>query len=173
MKKKLLTVAICFHLLVIALYPNDSSQLQRDLRPVILPYANLFGLNSKWQFFAPEPEIATYFEYQIDWKDKPPDVGGDELYHYPPDKNGFFDLAYLRESAARSFIATNPKFMPDLFIHWICRKNQGATGVSVRAVYVTVPSLQNVLAGQKLFDPANLQFQEAVTASCEEVLRAE
>ncbi|MEQ1876316.1 MAG: hypothetical protein ABL958_06700 [Bdellovibrionia bacterium] len=170
-KKRLLSAAICFHLLVIVLYPNDSSHLERDLLPVLLPYANTFGLNSKWQFFAPEPEIATYFEYQIDWKDKPNDINGDEMLHWPPDKRGFFDLGYTRRNAARSFLTLDPNFLSQIFINWICRTNPEAAGVSVRAVYVKVPSLKDVRAGQALFDPSNLQYQDAVVYSCEEALR--
>lgn len=171
MKKGLLSVAICFHFAVIALYPNDSSQLQRDLIPVLLPYANTLGLNSKWQFFAPDPEVATYFEYQIDWKDRPTDINGDEMLHFPRDKKGFFDLTYLRLNASRSFMTLDQSFIPTIFINWVCRKNPGASGVSVRAVYVKVPSLRELREGVPLYDPSNLHAQEQVTYSCEEVLR--
>lgn len=170
-KKRLLSAAILFHLLVIVIYPNDSSKLERDLLPVLLPYANTFGLNSKWQFFAPEPEVATFFEYQIDWRNRPNDVAGDEMLHYPPDKQGFFDLIHTRRSAARSFLTLDPNFIPQIFINWVCRKNPDAAGVSVRAVYVRVPSLEDVRAGQPLFDPSNLQYKDAVVYSCEEALR--
>ncbi|HEX4924145.1 MAG TPA: hypothetical protein VFV50_08665 [Bdellovibrionales bacterium] len=172
MKKKLLSLAIAFHLTVIAVYPNSVSYFQRDLLPVILPYANTFGLNSKWQFFAPEPEIATYFEYEIDWREKPEGVTGDEVYKWPPEKKGFFDFTYTRRNSSRSFMFIDQTARQSIFISWICRQHPQAAGVSVRAAYVQVPSLEQVKNGQPLFDPSNVVYSgEPVVASCEEALR--
>jgi hypothetical protein len=172
-KQVLISAGIVFHLTVILLYPNGSSDLRRDLFPLILPYANTFGLNSAWQFFAPDPESATYIEYEIDWKALPPNLTGEEVYKWPPDKRGLVDVFYTRRNTSRAFLSFDEKFVTGIFINWICRKNPEAAGVSARKALIRVPSLAQVQNGQPIFDASSVLFSDPVTASCDEVRRVE
>jgi hypothetical protein len=169
--RSLISIGIAFHLLVILLLPNGSSYLQRDLLPVLLPYSNTFGLTSKWQFFAPDPEQPNYLEYEIDWKSGPPDANNETVYRFPPAKEGFFDFVYTRRNSIRAYMTLDRNFMSTVFISWVCRQNPEAAGVSVRQAVVNVPSLAEVQNGQPLYNPTNVRYEEAVTASCDEALR--
>src|SRR4051812_36520058 len=63
--RSLISVLICFHLVVILVLPNSSSFLGRALEPWIVPYANLLGLNVTWNFFAPDPAHTMYINYFV------------------------------------------------------------------------------------------------------------
>src|SRR5687767_12570187 len=122
LSKLLISIAIIFHLTVILLYPNTFSHLRRDVLPAIIPYANLTGLASLWQFFAPEPESPRFLEYEIDWREKPAEVDEDQVYRWPPDKDGLVDVFYTRRNSSRAFLSFDQNFVTGILINWICRK---------------------------------------------------
>src|SRR5437867_2035354 len=66
--KIVLSCFIIFHIISVFVLPNPESIVYRNLT-LIPQYGNLFGLNTTWRFFSPNPLIRL-LEYDVFYRDK-------------------------------------------------------------------------------------------------------
>ncbi|HTL12160.1 MAG TPA: hypothetical protein VL588_06715, partial [Bdellovibrionota bacterium] len=59
------SLILVFHLLVVALVPNQHLYVHRASAGILLPYANLLGINTAWRYFAPDPAPPVYYEFDV------------------------------------------------------------------------------------------------------------
>lgn len=162
-KKILLSVWIIFHVIVVVLFPNSLSYLNRVIGPLSLPYTNLFGLHSAWSFYAPDPETARYLEYTLTYQDPTRDR---LTQSWPPPRTKFFDTLHNRYHTSMSFFVMKSEWVKDLFIPWICRTHPGAAFVTANYVLIKVPTLLEVQNGASIFDPNLTTSTEMASVSC-------
>jgi hypothetical protein len=79
--KLFLSAFICLQLLTIFICPNPDSIIFRAFYSSIVVYGNLFGLNTTWRFFSPDPSVRL-FEYDAFSRDSDGKLHG-ESYRYP------------------------------------------------------------------------------------------
>jgi hypothetical protein len=157
------SVAIVYHLIVIVILPNSDSILGRELGPYLAPYANVFGLNTSWRFFSPEPSPAIYYIYDADMDDGGTVEAADNFWkrrgfvtgRWPPDKpTGMLSQNVKRLAYHSRFTTVNSekteKFLGDL----LCRFYPRAHTISVRGIVEEMPSIEN-------FDSNRLNFERS------------
>lgn len=79
--KVLLSLFIVFHVLTIFICPNPDGILFRKFSSTIVEYGNLFGLNTTWRFFSPNPAVRL-IEYDVFKKDQDGQYQS-ESFRYP------------------------------------------------------------------------------------------
>ncbi|MGE3975391.1 MAG: hypothetical protein AB7F59_12780 [Bdellovibrionales bacterium] len=152
LSKRLISVLLVFHLLVIGIFPVASSYLWTFFSPLMIPYANALGINSSWQFFAPEPETWIYLEYEIEHEEVADDLARSSLHKWPPPRKIPFDLLYTWHSSMKAFAFTFPQQLPLTLGRWMCRQHPEAFSITFRRVTLQIPTFQNVVDGQKIIE---------------------
>jgi hypothetical protein len=139
-----LSIFIIYHFVVVGVLPNSSSIVGRTLSRFLLPYANLFGFNTSWQFFSPGPAETFFLEYQVESAKSGEDLDTPTLL-FPPKRSGYsFDDFYSRRLYSMRFFVIYPDRLQQFFIPFLCRQNPGATGIWVESVFERLPSLEKL-----------------------------
>ena len=141
--KILLSVAIIYHVAVTFIMPNSSSYLGRASSNYLLPYANLLGLNTTWNFFSPDPANTIFFEYSVRFEDQ---LGNElrEAIHgvLPEEKESIVtDSSRRRFLYAVRYLMLDPHRLELLFAPWLCRAHVGASRVSIKQVTQQIVNL--------------------------------
>ncbi len=156
-------LAILFHFVVILLVPNRDSYINQSFMPVVGPYVNLISMNTAWQFFSPDPGLATYLYARIQ--------RGSELMaedNMPPEDDEFlFRTSFNRRVATMRFVGKDPERTRTILIPWLCQKYPEATSVHIDKVVVPVPSLDAVKLGGKLNDLTARVGDEFTSGDCD------
>lgn len=167
--KKIFFVFCIYHLFVMVVMPNSSSILGRQWGNYFAPYANLIGMNGTWEFFSPEPPHPLYFDYKVYFEN---DIGED----LKPSEEGFFpewkidrtlDPNHIRLKNAVRFFAINRKAVEQSFVHWLCRKHEGATRVRIEEILEPVEQLDNVAQANQQ-EVEDKQKKISIESSCHE-----
>ena len=124
--KAVLSVFLVYHLLAILILPMGKGLLIRDLGRHFYTYANVFGLNTTWQFFSPGPSPIFYLEYSFTY----PEVEGDdnsfemsEPQLLPEKRNGFgVSDFYSRRLYSMRFLSLDDGRMENYMAPWLCTK---------------------------------------------------
>jgi hypothetical protein len=146
----LLSLFICFHLIVIVVLANGSSFLGRSLEPGITPYGNVLGLNITWTFFAPDPAHTMFIRYIIYFDDE----SGNELQaplegYIPEEKDQIVvDTSKRRFLYAMRFLILDQKRMKALLGPFLCRQHPGASSISLEEILEPIPNLDQSRFGE-------------------------
>ncbi len=135
----LLSVFLCFHLLVVLVLANGGSYLARRLDPWITPYGNLFGFNTTWNFFAPDPAHTMYIHYFVHFDDsnKEPLEG-----YIPPEKEKIvIDSSKSRFLYALRFMIIDEKRLKVILGPFLCKQHEGASSVHIENILEPIPNL--------------------------------
>ena len=149
--KILISLWILYHLSVILVLANGSSFVGRNWSQFFLPYGNVLGLNSSWNFFSPDPAHTMYLQYKIRYEDGQ----GNELKEpfegfLPPEKNQVVvDSSKRRMLYAMRFLLLDPSRLETLMGPWLCRKYPGASEVSISYILEALPSLDVALTNSE------------------------
>lgn len=148
MKKILFSIFILFHLAVIIIFPNGSSYLGRA-STLLVPYANILGLNTTWNFFSPDPAHTMFLKYSIRFED----ADGNELREpldgfIPPEKEQIaVDSSKRRFLYAVRFLILDTNRMKVILGPWLCRQNPGASHVKMEQMLEPIPNLDKAILG--------------------------
>lgn len=144
--KFVISLWLVYHLFIISLFPNTQSLLSRKLDRYLLPYANMFGMNTPWQFFSPIPGPKSYIEYEVS-QTRMGDSGMTEVdskkSYWPPLEPGKHDWDNFRRRLYSSrFLAMDERRLKEVFVPWICRLNPDAMMVSLDVVIAPVANIE-------------------------------
>lgn len=138
------SVFALYHLSCALLLPNPGSLVIRHVGRYLIPYANLFGLNTTWQFFSPGPVPVFYFEYSIETAADQASMSESETYYYPARiDRSWSDVQHRRRSSA-SLFAMNDTWLPNHLVPYFCRQHPEAVALNIRAVLEPTLSLERV-----------------------------
>jgi hypothetical protein len=145
----LLSIFICYQLLAVLVLANGGSYLGRRLDRWITPYGNLFGFNTTWNFFAPDPAHTMYIHYYVHFEDssKEPLEG-----YIPPEKEKIvIDSSKRRFLYAMRFMIIDEKRLKVILGPFLCRQHEGAASVHVENILEPIPNLDlsTMSMGQK------------------------
>ena len=167
--KIVLSILLTTHVLIVAMIPNQHSIVNVSLSQYLLPYVNTLGINSMWQFFAPNPGPAIYFEFEVPEKV----AGTDEVAptyteFYPALKNPYFFRArYNRYISAVRLISRYPKLIKHALAPNICNSYPQLQELSLGFVAMNFPSLEDVRAGESLNSLASREFNHVGSFLCD------
>ena len=174
--KKILSVFLVYHLLVIVVLPNCDSILGRKLSPWLTPYANTLGLNTSWRFFSPEPSPTIYYVYDADTAESPARAAADQFWQergfitgrWPPEQPQGMLAENIRRLVYHSrFTTMNAERVEKFMGSLLCRFFPQAPTVSVRAVLQEIPSIEKSALGSESFsESARERTLETFEFSC-------
>lgn len=145
MLKAVLSFFILYHLATVVILPMGSGLLIRELGRYFVPYANLFQMNTTWQFFSPGPSPIFYLEYSYLFES---DQGGEvesEPALLPERRTGFgYSDFYNRRLFSMRFFSLNEQRLARYLVPWLCRQNLKATSVTVRQKFGQIQSVERV-----------------------------
>lgn len=155
---------IVFHLLAIAIVPNASSVLTSELQNWVVPYTNLIGFHSFWQFFSPDPGAAVFFRVRLYEKENLL-----TSFDYPPKNDPFWIRSRYnrRVSSVRFFSRPPADGVPRQLGPYFCRQDARATSAEISLLVMRPPTLDEVKAGSALNSLEHEQAQGAQTVVCE------
>lgn len=144
--KAVLSIFIVYHLLAIFILPMGQGLVIRELGRYFITYANLFNLNTSWQFFSPGPSPIFYLEYSYNYPaDDPADEGLLESESMLlPEKRVGFGLSdhYNRRLYSMRFFSVDPEKIERYLAPWLCRKDERAESISLRQLVGEVESVE-------------------------------
>ncbi|MBX9767749.1 MAG: hypothetical protein K2X47_10795 [Bdellovibrionales bacterium] len=160
--KLLLTLFGVYHLIVIVVIPNRSNYFNIPLGPYILPYANTMSLNVSWQFFAPEPGPAVFWEAEV--KQDLVTIAKEML---PEEENKFLlRTRYNRRVSMMRFLYNDFSRVSALYVPYLCRMYPEATDVKVTLSQVPFPTADEVKAGKRVNDVLYRKTLNTMEESC-------
>jgi hypothetical protein len=150
MKKTILNLFVIYHVLVVVLSPNITSDLGSKFSPFISVYAGIFGLGSTWSFFAPDPGPPPLF---LEWEilgEQNAVVGLGQI----PEKSSPF---WLVERQNRRFVLVRNLYLDHgrhliVMGNYLCRLYPKSSGVRLWKSIHTVPTHHEVQSGQRKID---------------------
>lgn len=145
--KVLLSLAICFHLLVMIVMPNGASYAGRNLSPVIGAYGSILGLNVSWNFFSPDPAHTMYLKFTVYFEDENRQELKEPLeLFFPEEKDqGVWDLSRRRELYAMRYMVIDPRRVDLILGPWLCRAYPEASSVRIEHIVNAIPSLDEAV----------------------------
>ncbi len=189
--RRLITVALLFHLTAIVIAPASvapSSGLIQQTWLLFRPYLQALYLNHGYHYFAPQPGESTLLAFTIEWAD------GETIEGHIPDRSTFPRLLYHRyfmlteqmpyaPSPASGFVTpqeaaapqsedqpAHPALVQDWYRSYaqcLLRKYNGSR-VTLRRVVHYLPSMEMVIEGASLDEPASFEEQPLGTFTCEQ-----
>ncbi len=153
--------------------PNEQALQTKSVQSLIVPYGNLFGLNSHWRFFSPGPTPAIFMEYQPYFDDYLSSDEDSKVYLFPQRKEGYsYSSTYIRRMYTLRFYGFNRIALENYFAPYLCRQHQGATAIRMETFTYVIPSL---LSDQEVEDFREDAFKkpiERITLDCPQVSRS-
>lgn len=136
--KTLLSFWIIYHVLVIFVMPNSSSFLGRYFGVYLVPYANVFGLNSPWMFFSPNPAP----DYHMNITLYPKGSSEPIEIQWPEKKKAILFLTpAIRNFYLMHFFVRSPQLIETLLVPWLCKQQQSTEMVNINISIKSPPSL--------------------------------
>jgi hypothetical protein len=140
--KALLSVFLLYHLFTVILLPNSSSLAGRQMSRYVIPYGNLFGFNTTWQFFSPGPAPTFFLEYEIETADSY-DLPPEEPRQYPDPRQGYsWSESFNRRFYGMRFFALDTFRLERFFIPFLCRMHPEAEFVTVQGIFEKIPAIE-------------------------------
>ena len=145
--KLLISLLVIYHLAMIIVVPQRMSMIHERLMPYFSSYAYTLSLAVSWDFYAPNPSIYYYFEYEvIDAKDRV------EVFRWPPSRKEF-KKGYMNHNRliyhSRFFMLLGQKRIRRHFMPYLCRLHPSAREISVKAIVENRPHFKKA----RVFDP--------------------
>lgn len=141
----LFSLWIVYHIAVIVVMPNSNSFLVRQVGDSLIPYANVLGLNTSWNFFSPDPAHVMYFEYSVTRKDQPVEEES-PTYYIPPEKDhGPFGNAKRRIMYSMRYVVLDQRRVDAILGPWLCRKHPEAYQIHVEHKIETIPPIDEAV----------------------------
>jgi hypothetical protein len=142
----LLSVALVFHLTCVLWIPNLESVVGNELRGWILPYLNLFELTDTWSFFAPNPGLPAFVEWETEG------AQGQVLAHerWPEVPSPYsWSERRLRRVAAADFMIKSESSVERILLPYLCRRDPRVEAVRLWRVAQSLPSADEVAGGRR------------------------
>ncbi len=142
--KAVLSVFLVYHFLAIFILPMGKGLLIRELGRHFYTYANVFGLNTSWQFFSPGPSPIFYLEYSFTY----PEVGEDSFEmsepQLLPEKRSGFGVSdfYSRRLYSMRFLSLDDGRLEKYLAPWLCRQDLRAETVTVRQKFGEIQAVE-------------------------------
>lgn len=144
--KTVLSVFIAYHLLTVLILPMGNGLVIRELGRYFIPYANVLGFNTSWQFFSPGPSPIFYLEYTYSY---PPPAGNDDAFDESeakllPEKRTHFGVSdfYSRRLYSMRFLSLDANRLEKYMAPWLCRRDPRAESVTIRQVIAQIQSVE-------------------------------
>jgi len=166
-KKLILSLWLVVHVSLLAIFPNGYTFIREKYSAVILPYMNALSINYAWAFYAPNPETAMYLEYEVEKSNPAYETLPSETFYWPPEKEGYLDFTNTRDHTNMGYLVQFKDWIDRMFIPWACRQTANASGVTVKIVFVRVPSLDEVQSGSPIFDPDLKATERLTSGTCQ------
>lgn len=173
--KTVLSIFLVYHLLAVTILPMGSGLVVRELGRYFVGYANLFALNTTWQFFSPGPSPIFYLEYTYSY---PPAVDDEEAWEtlsepmLLPERRVGFGISdfYSRRLYSMRFLSLNSDRMERLLVPWLCKQDPRATSVSVRQMFGEIQNVERhrgQFGADSFADMAEKRKSERLNFRCE------
>lgn len=148
-----LSIFVLYHLLTVTILPMGSGLIIRELGRYFTPYANLFQMNTTWQFFSPGPSPIFYLEYSF----LEVNADGEEVDTEPrllPERRQSFGYSdsYNRRLFSMRFFSLNQQRLEQYLVPWLCKQNPKAIQVTVRQMFGQIKSVERVRSETDLED---------------------
>lgn len=143
--KLILSLLASLYIIIIVIFPNGGSYLGRSVGNFLAPIANTMGLNATWNFFSPDPANTMYFAYNVYFENEDGSEQKESIAGFlPPEKNQIVtDASRRRMLYAMRFLILDERRLNAIMAPWLCKKNPGASRVSIRFVIEKIPSLDD------------------------------
>ena len=143
--KTALSVFLIYHLFAVSILPMGNGLIIRELGRYFYQYANLFGFNATWRFFASGTTPSFNLEYTFTY----PATGTEEDRESEPklfpekrsESVGSSDY-YIRRLASVQFFAISEVNTEEYLIPWLCRRDAKADGVIIRRLLADVQPIE-------------------------------
>lgn len=142
--KSFLSIFLVYHLLAISILPMGKGLLIRELGRHFYTYANIFGLNTTWQFFSPGPSPIFYLEYSFTY---PEAADGSIEMSEPkllPEKRVGFGVSdfYSRRLYSMRFLSLDEGRLEKYLAPWFCKQDLRAESVTVRQKFGEIQNVE-------------------------------
>jgi hypothetical protein len=146
MKRTVISLFLIFHLFGILVAPNSSSYLFAVVSPIYKPYLDFLGIGNGWAFLAPKPVFpSAYFEHVAQFSD-----GRTSRGRFPEEKNeSIFRDRHNRRMSIASYMSTSESNWQNMYVHYVCGQNQGATEIKLWYSTGQRPSPEMVRKGER------------------------
>lgn len=125
----LLSIFIVIQLLTIFICPNPESILYSELASSLVVYGNLFGLNTTWRFFSPNPGVRL-LEYDVFTRNAAGQLVG-ESFRYPKSaEEEKFREIYGRKVGNEMFVVAR-NILPVTLGPQLCKWHPGAETIAI------------------------------------------
>ncbi len=161
MQKKFRFVLLAYalyHICAIVLMPNPTSLLSREFAGFFLPYTNLLGFNTTWQFYSPEPASYLFYSYEVQVPD-----GETVSGRWPPAKSDvphMFQENYNRIMYNSRYVTSSAERVEKFFVPFLCRKAPGALTVSISTTLEELPPLEKARLDSDAVDSMKNRMRE-------------
>ncbi len=163
--KSLLSCFIIYHLAMIFIVPHKMSMMHERLLPYFIPYAHTLSMIISWDFYAPNPSLYHYFEYEvIDSKDTV------DTFRWPPSRKEFKRI-YLNHNRlifhTRFFMLAGKKNIRRHFVPYLCRLHPSASEITIKVIFENRPHFKKAQVFKSgFFSAKNMEnMKEIVTIS--------
>ena len=148
-----LSAMIVLHLIVIVIAPNPGLE---GAAAWLEPYTKTLGMDSRWQFFSPDPARPEFYEYDA------VDTAARSTVHTFPELSSpfWFRSTYDRRIALMRAASESVEVFKRSFVPMLCREHTGAVFLRVRSVSLAFPTVNEVKQGQRLNDLRESRRQE-------------
>lgn len=172
--KTVLSIFLVYHLLAVTILPMGSGLVIRELGRYFVGYANIFALNTTWQFFSPGPSPIFYLEYTYSYPAAGDDEDAWETQSEPmllPERRTGFGISdfYSRRLYSMRFLSLNSDRMENLLVPWICRQDPKASSVSVRQMFGEIQNVERhrgQFGAESFADMADQRNSERLNFNC-------
>lgn len=161
MQKKfryVLLIYAIYHICAIVLMPNPSSLLSREFAGYFTPYTNLFGLNTTWQFYSPEPASYLYYSYEVQVPEGEPLAGRWPLAK--ADVPSMLQENYNRFMYNSRYVTSTPERVEKFFVPFLCKKVPGAVSVSISGSVEQLPDLEKARLDSEAINSMKQKMRE-------------
>jgi hypothetical protein len=139
--KVLLSIFILFQISAVFILPNPEGILYRELAPVVVNYGNLFGFNTTWRFFSPNPMVRV-LEYDLYTRDAAGSLQSETFRHPRLLKEERFREVYNRKLNNGMYMMGQPEKLKLIMGPWLCRQHPQAETISVYARGLVLPTME-------------------------------
>lgn len=165
--KRLASAWLCFHLFAVLIVPASVHYVASRTRGLVEPYVNLLGINTTWNFFAPEPGPPPVFvEFEAI------DSAGNQItrgYWPNPESPYFWRERQNRRVALARYMLGETARAERLMGVFLCRRNPGAHAIRMWRTMYDVASLPSVAEGRATIKSDTIQKRDWIAEqSCME-----
>lgn len=142
-----LSLYLVFHLFCVVMIPNTDTPPGLKLQRFLAPYAFFMEFTNTWGFFAPDPQVPIYVEYELS------DARGEafDRGQWPEAKNPYF----LRERQNRrvtvaDFVINSELRVEKMMVNYLCHQPSKPRSVRLWRSMDSMPSPADVVSGKRV-----------------------